>query len=493
MIVIETPIKARLIGYDDKYDKVRELLTYYDKKVDYEIKRVRNAKWMVGKLGEDRYRELLEDLDSQRVKVLVFEDSGGLWTYSGLAKLVANHFADTIRSEIVYPESKLIPWANIPPPLRHYQTVSVEKLLEQKHGAIELGTGLGKSLILMHLVKELGLRAVLATPSTSIATQCYELALRCFGPSRVGRFFDGKKDAKKMLTVATAQSLVKIVEGSPVWDLISQSDVLLFDEAHLTPAVTFEKLCLELFSKVPYRFFVSGTQFRNDGLDLVLKGITGPIVHEMSVQEGVEQGFLAKPKFHMFRIESPTDCATDDIQKCTRKHFYQNPNVLKAVGQITAKMVKENRPTLVLVDEFSQFTALLPFMRVPVKFAHGGIGENKNIVPKEYWDSDPVKLVESFNAGEIPVLVGTSCVSTGTDFKNLQAIVYLVGGKSEIAIKQAVGRGTRTAPGKKDCLFIDFDIVNVFLLHRHAISRKETYNSIYGPVTVSDHFLTVKK
>jgi superfamily II DNA or RNA helicase len=58
-------------------------------------------------------------------------------------------------------------------------------------------------------------------------------------------------------------------------------------------------------------------------------------------------------------------------------------------------------------------------------------------------------------------------------------IIYLQGGRSEVQIKQAVGRGTRRVPGKEDFFFFDFDVYNVGTTHRHAEARVKVYEDIY--------------
>jgi superfamily II DNA or RNA helicase len=138
------------------------------------------------------------------------------------------------------------------------------------------------------------------------------------------------------------------------------------------------------------------------------------------------------------------------------------------------------RPTLILIDELEQFGYLLPHLRYETKFAHAGVTkENKDNVPAEFHKSDPKQLVKDFNEGKFPILVGTSCIVIGTDFKTVKFCINLRGGRSPIEVKQAVGRTTRLAPNKIDCIFLDFAIDNVEALARHAKARKEIYSEIY--------------
>jgi superfamily II DNA or RNA helicase len=219
-----------------------------------------------------------------------------------------------------------------------------------------------------------------------------------------------------------------------------------------------------------------------------LEGITGPIVFRMSVREGIDQGYLAKPLFKVVRVKSASGYNSRDVNNMTRKHLLYNPAVNKAAGELANKAVDLlGHSVLILVDEIEQFSHLLPHLKHPAKFAHGGVTkDNKGSLPPEYHDSDPAALVEEFNAGKLPVLVGTSCISTGTDIRAVKTMIYLMGGKSEIQVKQAVGRCTRKVPGKDNCMVIDFDVVNIESQHRHAQTRKLIYEDIYGPVAEID-------
>jgi superfamily II DNA or RNA helicase len=202
----------------------------------------------------------------------------------------------------------------------------------------------------------------------------------------------------------------------------------------------------------------------------------------MTVREGVDQGFLTKPTFRMLRMKSgQPNLASDDPNDLTRHHLFYNPKVNAFAADVANKSVGlQHRPTLILIDEIEQFTKLLPFLRYEARFAHGPLSaEQKAKVPSQYHDSEPKKLVEAFNRLEYPILVGTSCIATGTDIQAVQTCIYLRGGKSEVEVRQGVGRTTRLFPNKKDCVFLDFCIDDVETLARHAMARKEIYQDLY--------------
>lgn len=480
MLRLTTPTKLELDITDSKYEKLRKVLTYTDKAAQQTYQRFKHARWYIGKFGEEAYLEELERLKSETVKCLL----DGNYTYSGLADLVSKTLQQPIVSDVVYPEPELMAWENKPVhKMYYYQEAALAKLLEAKHAGVEIGTGLGKSYIIIHLVKNLGLQTVVMAPSTSIAEQLYESFVFHFGTRQVGRCFGGKKEYKKLITIALPQTLTRLDKTDPIYKKLSKSQVFIADESHLCPAETLSKVCFGLMQDSPYRFFFSATQLRNDGLDLLLDAITGPIVYKMTVKEGVDQGFISKPVFKMVKTITDVPCNSEDPNENTRECLLYNPRVIKLAADLANKFVTHlNHQVLILIDEVEQFTKLLPYLQHEVGFAHGPLSDNKAKVPESYWKAESTDLVKRFNDGELPILVGTSCISTGTDIRTVKTMIYLMGGRSEIQVKQAVGRATRKIPGKTECNVIDFDVTNNSTTHRHALARKEIYEEIHGPV-----------
>lgn len=473
----DNPSILRLEEFQDLGDAIAASLKYTDKAARFEYERYKNNVWA---MKDPQYPEKLLDLKGKIVKSLLFQDEKGFYTYAGLAPYLSAKTRLPIDNQVQYPESKSLPWDNVPPfKSYYYQTASVEELLKVKHGGVELGTGLGKSHIIELLVKNLGLQTVIMTPSTNISQQLYDNFVIRFGKKKVGRFFDGKKELGKLITIANGQSLVKVTKDSEAWKFFSKSQVFMADESHQCPAKTLESVCFGLMASTPYRFFFSATQMRNDGKDLVLEGITGSIVYTKTVKEGVDEGFLARPVFRTFKVRSESGYTSRDAAEMSRHHMYYNDNVNREVAKIV-NTVADTMPTVILIDEIEQFVKLLPYLRHKVGFAHGNLTpENKKSVPPEYWKSDPAQLVKEFNKGEIPVLIGTSCINTGTDLKIVKMLVNLQGNKSEILVTQSVGRATRLAPGKTSCVIVDVDIENIPMLHKHYEIRKGIYQSLF--------------
>ncbi len=436
-LILSTPTKLRLNFPDEVIDSVRKHLTFRDSAAQFAYTRFKNNRWYANQHGPEAFQEELNRLKALIVVELIFEDDQGLYTYSGLRDYLRPFLGET-RNDVSYPESKPLAYMGTSQKMRPYQEVAVEALMMARHGAIESATGTGKTRCIQELIKRHGLRSVVVTPSTSIARQIYKNFKNIFGVKKVGLFGDGRHDLGKQITVGIAASLTRVEPRTEVAKFFAGVEVLIFDESHTIPSETFKKVCLGVLESAPYRYFVSATQIRNDGKDRLLAALTGPIVFDYPLVRAVNEGFLSKPNFYIHRV-------------------------------------------LILIENITQFSLLIPHLKHETRFVHGGLtAKNKDSVDSRFHKADVETSVDDFNANKFPILVGTSCVGVGTDFKGVNTIIYLQGGKSEIKVSQAVGRGTRMVDGKFEFNFVDFDVdVDCPALRKQVMVRKKIYDSLY--------------
>ena len=477
-ITLIDPARLALPSDDDS---VKKFLTFKDRQVEYQISKMkRNFRWQ--RSDPDNFTDYINKLKKESNRTLIFYDVQGLpWTYSGLWRELQQRFKWDLKRPPLDFEFGTIPWAKIPKPMRYYQTESVEALLKSFHAAVELPTGAGKSRILLELAKRVARQTVLVTPSAAITDQMYEQFIEAFGKKYVGKYGDGRKDVNKLFTIAVAQSMAKIQPDTDSYKYFKNTKMILWDESHTTPADTFESVCMGALKDAPLRFFVSATQLRTDGSELILKGITGPVVYRKPFKELVNEGFLAQPKVRIIRIPAASNANRQDVKEETRAQLYANPAVNKMAAQVASQMVKNlNRQVVILIEEFRQFLTLKNYMSIPFEFVHGGANtkEIKDLLPEQYQKCDTQKIVKDFNEGKVRCLIGTSAISTGVDLQPVGALIYLQGGISEIKVTQAIGRGTRIPEGKKDFYVVDFKIVGSQAMERHLNARYKIYQNL---------------
>jgi hypothetical protein len=486
---------ADALGYEDQgishqWKQWRRVQKQDDKWLKVPVEKRRHSRhWLVEKEGREALDAKVAGLDAERKKSCLRVDERGYWVPMGLYPMVQKTLG-FMPVEQLYdiptPESLRVV-SEFGDPDRDAQKEAVHHLVAVPFGpaAIEYATGWGKSRIAARLVQRMGgCGALVVVPTLSIAGQMHETLSRMFGSRIVGRFYDGKKEAAKKVVVAVSASLARVQPGGADEAALGSRHLLVGDESHLWAAETLTRVNEGLLSQIPYRYFLSGTQIRSDGLDLVLAGVTGPIVARRSLREGVDAGVLARPVFRQWVTGSNHPGDSPDPLKMNRWHLYQNEGVYAhAVKVVNAALAAGHRP-MIMIGQVSQISYLVRAgLPEAAGVAHSGVDkEDRKELPERYHRSDPDRLVADFVSGKLPILVGTSCIGIGTDIPPADVCCDLVGLASEAQVRQRVGRLARLAPSKTKFWYNDYRVANIPVLASQAEKRAEIYNELYGPV-----------
>lgn len=485
-LTIIHPSKAIVESNADELLSLRKELTYSNTAIAHDIKRHYNNMWMRRK-NPEKWQEILDYLKRMAKRTLVFEEEGSIWIRPGNVPYLSS-LKPIVDNQIVYPIPKKVAWKNpLSFQLHSYQEESWQKLLDAKHANVELCTGSGKSAIILKLCRETGFRSAIIAPSKSIFNELLEKFDHHFGKGVVGRFGDGKKILGKRFTVCISDSITNIKPGTEEWDFFSSLDCMLVDESHTFAAETLETICYGVLANIPYRFFFSGTQTRGDGTEKLLQSIIGQTVHVLTTKEAIAGGYICPHDYRIVSIESSNPNFNDsDALAMKRAHFLKNRNICAFIAKlVNIEAVSKRRQTLVLVEELEQISMLVPLLKVPYAIAHSEKKADRLFqlgIPKV----DPAESVSMFNQGKAMVLIGTSCISTGTNIYPTHNTINWQGGASEIRTKQgSVGRSVRLGtqnpyynlcqPKLKATIW-DFCVYDIEIMVRHLEERLVYYS-----------------
>lgn len=489
---IVSPTKAEFVGSDQELSELKADLTYTNTAAQHLVKRHYQSVYFK-RQNPDGWQQRLEELQKDVKHTLVFQEGKNFYIRPGSIPTLGVS-VENVDNLINYPKPKAVAWHNkLPFALYDYQQDSVKKLIEEKHGNVELCTGAGKSAILLALCRETGFRTAIIAPSKSIFEELCEKFEHHFGKGMIGKFGNGKKVLGKRFTICIADSIANIVRGSKEWEFFSSLEAFAADESHTWGADSLDTICHGVLGAVPCRWFMSGTQTRGDGAEKLLFSIIGRTVHTLSTKEAIEGGFIGNHDFTIVSLESSNPSFySKDALEMKRMHFLGNKNIAAFAAKLAnASATTHRKQTLVLVEELSQIALLLPHLKVPIAIAHA---EKKKERLEELGmvKSDPTAAVEAFNKGEAMVLIGTSCISTGTNIFANHNTVNWVGGSSEIKTKQgAVGRSVRkwSANPWKDkiepkeiCKIYDFDVWDIQTMKNHLQHRISFYEDSGTPI-----------
>lgn len=256
--------------------------------------------------------------------------------------------------------------------------------------------------------------------------------------------------------------------ASKVISALKKCKVHIFDESHVITTGTIKQIFNNIDPEHIYGF--SGTPFRDDNTDLLIKGILGNQIINVSASELIEKGLLAQPIIKFIPIPS---VSMPLAQYTTVYKSYIVDNAVR--NNIIAKNVND------LLQK--KYTPLVLFKQI----RHGEIIkellEGYNIKCEMLYGNDSLErrteVKKMLEEKEIDVILASTIFDIGVDIPMLNALVLCGSGKSSIRALQRIGRVIRAFPGKKFAAIVDFYDQTKFL-KKHSQIRSDVYSSENG-------------
>jgi len=387
---------------------------------------------------------------------------------------------------------------------RDYQIQAAFRILKYRRCLAELATSAGKTLIsfmvIAYLIEVLKKKRILfIVPNVSLVLQATEdfdeYNLKDRIPLKVQQIYAGAKIKKSSnIVVGTYQSLVK----KPA-EYYEEFDVVMVDETHKAKSLSIRTI-LDQCWHCDYRFGLSGTIPKKGTIDrLTLMACTGPLITNVSAAFLQEQGHVSPCKVLILEMDYATEEQKESFYFLSkspedRKNLFNlEQNFIisseKRKNFILDVIGKTNHNSLVLFYRIEQGEALYNALRqIPGKevyYVDGGTDKDfREVYKKKMEKNDNVILVASY---------GT--FSTGISVKRIHNIFLTESFKSEVIIRQSIGRGLRKHESKNMLNIVDFvdDMrytgdgrVYKNYLYRHGEARREIYTEQKFPYSIKN-------
>lgn len=438
--------------------KLKDLMSYTDKGKQYQLRRMERNPFQ---RNSGYYKKLQKE-----VKGSLLRDLNGHAAFnSGLSYLIENIPNMEIDDRRHDTGEKLsFPWKTKPFNPRPYQQEAIDACLENWRGVINMATGMGKTLTALHLIRALGRKTLIVVPSDSIAQQFYHELCEAFGEKRIGFFGGGKKKIKD-ITVGIAASVIKATDKFKEAEL----GCIIFDEVHHIAASTFYDIASDL-GDVGRIYGLTATDYRSDGKDIMINAGCGNVLIKRDIKWGIENGFLAKPKFVVREVPTLGTDFKNNKLKAYKEHVLNDTVMKQQILHDIQSEIAKGKSVLCLVNEVSHGEELSKQTGLP--FAQGK-------------DSKSQQYVGELNDGTIKGLIGTGGrIGEGTDTKNVDVLILANFVASKGPVIQAVGRGLRIHGNNDECLILDYIPKGSTMLTRHANNRMKFYKEITDDVDV---------
>lgn len=224
---------------------------------------------------------------------------------------------------------------------------------------------------------------------------------------------------------------------------------IVVDEAHHATARTHRQI-IDYFSGAKV-LGLTATPDRGDGVGLA--AVFDTTAFQYDIRQAIHEGYLCP--IRQLSIEVPEIDLSDvkptkdgvELSEHQVAEVMERDGVLHGIAAPLAKEIGE-RPTIVFcvsVDQAKSLTAILEGYGIR---AHEIDGETPPEIRKH-------RLAE-YSAGTVQALVNVGVLTEGYDAPKTSCIAMARPTKSRALYTQCIGRGTRIAPGKADCLVLDF-------------------------------------
>jgi superfamily II DNA or RNA helicase len=246
---------------------------------------------------------------------------------------------------------------------------------------------------------------------------------------------------------------------------VESARLAVFDEAHFLACETIQAI-FKASKKCRYMFGMTGTDWRDDGADLLLEAACGGRIFNMPASRLIELGYLVRPKIALVEVPPLDEACPANWNTVYSRYITHNDVRNQLIVEGSQKLVNMGRKVLILVRYLPHGQKLVDMLQgLPVFFVNGRVdGLTRQSVK------------EQFEKGELRCLVASSVFDIGVDIPSLDALVLAGGGKSTVRVLQRIGRVIRAHPGKSDAMVMDF-IDNARYLDKHSATRIAVYET----------------
>lgn len=354
--------------------------------------------------------------------------------------------------------------------LRNYQQAALDALYAwwMAHPGITetpilcAPTGSGKSVTIAELTRLLfdtwpdqHPRTLVIVPSKELAEQNAEkLSMLLPDHLRIGYYSAtlGKTPSADVI-VATIGSIYKAAH------VLGNIKCVIIDECHLinpngADQGRYRQFLSDLAKYCAFRVVgLTATPFRGNGVWLTdgdAPLFTG-IAHTAKVADLMNDGFLSPLVRPIDALQTRID--TDGIK--TTAEDYNIGELAERVDDYLEQIAAE---TVTLAADRRAWIAFTPTVanaeHLASLFRQQGI--TCAVVCGDTPKAEREERIRQFRAGELRCLVTVLALATGFDVPHVDCIVWARPTRSPVLYVQGAGRGLRIAPGKTDCLWLDF-------------------------------------
>ena len=343
------------------------------------------------------------------------------------------------------------------PPLRPYQEAAVAAVIAARKRGVRrqvvcLPTGAGKTVIFARLARLARRPVLVLAHRAELLEQARDKLARALGdPGAVAieqaarRVPPGVKVVVCSLRSLHEERLARVVAGR-------RPGLVVYDECHHAVAEDNQRVLRALGAFDPgwegTLLGFTATPARADGVGL--DRVFEEIVYRRGLPEMIGDGYLVPVRG--FRIATATDLSAVragglDFAEAELAEAVDVEGRNALVARAVQELARDRRTIAfcVTVAHALRLAEALRAVGVPAGTVHGAMKPDAR-----------ADVLARFRRGELAALTNVGVLTEGFDDPEVSCVAMARPTRSQGLYAQCVGRGMRPAPGKRDCLILDF-------------------------------------
>lgn len=341
--------------------------------------------------------------------------------------------------------------------LRPYQEEAVAAVIAARKRGVRrqvvcLPTGAGKTVIFSRLARLARRQVLVLAHRAELLEQAREKLARALGDERAVAIEQAERRAPDDAKVVVCS--IRSLHDARLARLVANRRVglVVYDECHHAVADDNQRVLRSLGAFDPawegtlLGFTATPARADGQGLDAVFE----EIVYSRDLPQMIAEGYLVG--LRGYRIATAADlsavCAGGQdfvVDELAEAVDIEERNAL--VARSLQELARDRRSIVfcVTVAHARRLARALNAVGVPAGTVHGELRPDVR-----------ADLLARFRRGELSALTNVGVLTEGFDDPEVSCVAMARPTRSQAVYAQCVGRGTRPAPGKQDCLILDF-------------------------------------
>lgn len=347
--------------------------------------------------------------------------------------------------------------------LRDYQEEAATQLVRRIQGCVVIPCGGGKTVVGVAIIVNTGQPTIILVHTKDLLEQWQDTIRNALG-IEPGVIAEGNVNISDV-TVATVQTLAAL-DNRRLAEIGRQFGTVILDEAHHAPASVFRSVLSAFAGK--FRYGLTATPKRADGLSELLDLCIGPVVFDVDHKQLVDGGHLIIPDVVFLKTGC---CPNGDTHSAMVSALVNDMARNVLIVSLAAQEANQGLTVLILsgrVDHCVNLAKRLLASGVAAEALTGKVPKTKR-----------TDILDRFKSGKLSVVCATNLADEGLDVSRLERLILATPARAEGRTIQRLGRLMRPHPGKAPPILYDL-IDNAPMAIRQQSARRRAYRKVLG-------------